>query len=830
MAGNEHSRSSYSYRLFVLAAGIVIPAALLALGANGAQVSGKRHRSAHTASTSSSPAQLGFDKDVAPVVKKYCVSCHSGPSAQSGVNLEKYKTVASALKDRDTWDRVVNALSSNVMPPAGMPHPTMAERDRITTWIQTSLSNAACDVKDPGRVTLRRLNREEYNNTVRDLFGTDLRPGDEFPNDDVGYGFDNIGDVLSISPLLMEKYLNAAEKVSKAVVALPGSAEMLKHVQAAQAEQTAGSGQVFGDGYRVIQTAGEVSNVFDFPQSGEYELRVRAFQQRMGTEPAKMSIRLDGREVKELSVTASAFKPETYYVRTKVEAGKRRVSIAFLNPFHDDTPDPMGKRKPDYRFRDRTLTVMFIEVAGPFDAKTLPTEAQRKLIAASPTENTPLAWELAARKDLKPFAERAYRRPVSDAEVERLVKCALLARDNGESFERGMQLAIQAALVSPNFLFRVETDAPGNTSPNPLLRKEGAKRSAAVSAPVDRQLNPYELANRLSYFLWSSMPDEELMRAAANGSIQKPAGLRAQVARMLKDPKAKALGENFAGQWLMLRSLKNVSPNKDQFPDFNDTLRAAMKTETEMFFNDVVRNDRSILDFIDGKFTYLNEPLAKHYGLTNLGVAGENFRRIALTGDERGGILTQASVLTVTSNPTRTSPVKRGKWVLENLLGTPPPPPPANVPALDKPAGTPLVGTLRQRMEEHRKNPACASCHARMDPIGFGLENFDAVGRWRSKDGDAKIDASGALPGGIKFDGPAGLEKYLKGKKELFTRCLSEKMLTYAIGRGLENYDRCNVDAIIKSVSKNDYRFSSLVMAVVESDPFRKRRGEGLIQ
>jgi mono/diheme cytochrome c family protein len=812
---NQLSSFPFS-RGVVLAAGIFLPAALLVYGADAAQVSKRRARS-HSASSAASSTQVSFDKNVAPLLKKYCLSCHSGTSAQSGVALDKYKSVATILKDRDTWDRVANAVSASAMPPAGMPHPTSAERERLATWIQTSLSTAACDVKDPGSVTLRRLNREEYNNTVRDLFGMDLRPGDEFPNDDVGYGFDNIGDVLSISPLLMEKYLNAAEKVSKTLVVLPGAApEMLKRVQAAQGTQTAGSGQVYGDGYRILQTEGEISVPFDFPQTGEYEIRAKAFQQRVGPEPAKMSFRVDGKYIKGVDVATGANNPTTFFVRTPVQAGKRPVAVAFTNPFHDNTPAPEGKRRPEFRPLDRTLTVMYLEVVGPFDTKTQPTDAQRKLIVESPKENTPEAWTAAAKKDLRPFAARAFRRPVSDAEVNRLVRCALLARDNGEPFERGMQLAIQATLVSPNFLFRVEVE-PQGTSPNSLLRKEGAKR------PAERMLNPYELASRLSYFLWSSMPDEELTRAAANGSLLKAAGLRYHVARMLKDPKSKALGENFAGQWLMLRSLKNVQPNRDQFTDFDDTLRASMKTETEMFFNAVVREDRSILDFIDGKFTYLNEPLAKHYGIA--GVEGGNFRKVALTDGERGGILTQASVLTVTSNPTRTSPVKRGKWVLENLLGTPPPPPP-QVFELDKP-GAQLTGTLRQRMEQHRKNPMCASCHARMDPIGFGLENFDAVGRWRQKDGDAKIDASGALPGGIKFDGPAGLEKYLKTKKELFTRCLSEKMLTYAIGRGLENYDRCNLDAIIKNVAKNNYQFSSLVLAVAESDPFRKRRGEG---
>ncbi len=338
-------------------------------------------------------------------------------------------------------------------------------------------------------------------------------------------------------------------------------------------------------------------------------------------------------------------------------------------------------------------------------------------------------------------------------------------------------------------------------------------------------VNDYELASRLSYFLWSSMPDEELFALAAQGKLHDPKVLTAQARRMLKDPKAQALAENFAGQWLQLRNLANVAPDPARFPDFNDKLRAAMRTETELFFKAVMNEDRSVLDFIDARYTYLNEPLARHYGIP--GVKGEQFRRVTLTDSRRGGLITQASILTVTSNPTRTSPVKRGKWVLEQLFGTPPPPPPPGVTQLADDKKGPLVGTLRQRMEQHRKDPMCASCHARMDPIGFGLENFDAVGRWRTKDGGLPVDASGTLPGGQSFNGPAQLKAILKSKKGLFVRCLSGKMLTYALGRGLEPADTCVVDTIAKTVEKNNYRFSALITAIVQSAPFRQRRGDG---
>ncbi len=790
-----------------LAAGITLPAVLLIFSADAAQVRKKKRSAEGSMSSAMKMVSVSYEKSAAPLVAKYCLACHTGAKAASGVSLDKFKTTAQVIKGRDVWDRVAENVSGGHMPPVGAPRPTQAERDKLSAWIQTTLSRADCDLKDPGRVTLRRLNREEYNNTVRDLFGVNIRPADEFPSDDVGYGFDNIGDVLSMSPLLMEKYLNAAEKVSRAVIVLPESATMTKHFQAAQAAQTPGSGQVYGDGFRILASNGELILNFDFPQAGEFELRARAFQQRAGTEAAKMSFRIDGKDIKTVDVTAGAYSPANFFVRTSVPAGKHRYAVAFINDFYDSTTPPNPKlSKAEQKPRDRNLIVENLEVVGPFGVKALPSEMQKRIVVATPSEETAAAWSAAARKVLKPLAGRAYRRPVTNAEVERLVKCVTLAQNNGETYERGIQIAIQAALVSPNFLFRVEVD-PRTSNPK-----------------AERLLNPYELASRLSYFLWSSTPDEELTASAAKGDLEKPAVLEQQIKRMLKDPRSKALSENFAGQWLMLRSLNNVSPNPDQFPTFNDTLRKSMRTETEMFFNAIVQEDRPILDFIDGKFTYLNEPLAKHYGIG--GIAGENFRRVALTGDQRGGILTQASILTVTSNPTRTSPVKRGKWVLENLLGTPPPPPPPGIPELDKKGG-PLTGSLRQRMEEHRKNPTCASCHARMDPIGFGLENFDAVGRWRAKDGEFAIDASGTLPGGKSFNGPGQLKTILKGKKDLFVRCLSEKMLTYGLGRGLENYDRCTVDTIMKSVAKNNYRFSSLIAAVVESDPFRKRRGQG---
>jgi hypothetical protein len=595
------------------------------------------------------PERIDFAKQVVPILDQYCNRCHSGAKPRGGIALDRYKDDAAALKDLGVWDRVAQRLRAHEMPPAKRPQPKQTEADQITSWVDGILGTTDCvRIKNPGRVTLRRLNRTEYNNTIRDLVGVNFRPADDFPADDVGYGFDNIGDVLSLPPLLLEKYLAAAEKI----------------------------------------------------------------------------------------VTAALDKPET------------RARILFIKP--------TDKNKDE-----------------------------------------------CARKILERFARRAYRRPLATPEVERLAGFVKLAEAQGDSFEKGIELALEAILTSPHFLFRIERD--------PRRPKE----------QLDYQVNEYELATRLSYFLWSTMPDAELFSLAEQGALRK--NLVTQVRRMLRDFKAHALVENFAGQWLQLRNLKNVTPDPDLFPKFDEALRAAMLGETERFFESIVAEDRSVLDFLDADFTFLNERLARHYGI--VGIKGDQFQRVSLKGGPRGGIVTQASILTITSNPTRTSPVKRGKWILENILGTPPPPPPPGAGELSEDKKVVLSGSLRKRMEQHRANPNCATCHQRMDPLGFGLENFDAVGGWRDRDGEFPIDASGVLPDGKSFQGPTELKAILKGKHEAFCRCLTERLVTYALGRGLEAYDKCALDEITKGAARNGYRFSSLVIEIVKSDPFQKRRG-----
>jgi hypothetical protein len=772
-----------------------------------------------TAATQSSPkpgrkaaGPVGGDtyaQQIAPLIKQYCVGCHSGGSPAAGISLAGYQSAAAVLKARDTWTRVSSNIASSHMPPEGVPHPNQAQRDRITAWIDGTISKADCQLHDPGRVTMRRLNREEYNNTIHDLLGINLRPADEFPSDDSGYGFDNIGDVLSISPLLMEKFVSAAEKAARAAIVTPETAN--KPIRYACATLPGANSTRLGNMQgHLFTTNTSLGTDITVPVDGTYILRARGFGQQAGPDPARMAFILDGKTISTVDVPAVQRNPDVYQTHTPITAGKHRYELAFTNDYYVPASEKKGPDGKTIRKRaeDRNLFVEYMEIQPDAGVEPQLPPSHKRIFIAMPNDPTnPAECDACARKIMAAFARRAWRRPVTPDEVSRLARYVDLAAKNGESFERGIQLGVTAALVSPNFLFHVEAD------PQPL------------NAEAKRALNDYEIASRLSYFLWSSMPDDELFTLAAKGKLHDPTVLAAQARRMLRSPKARALADNFSGQWLQLRNLATVAPNTQQFPDFNDKLRASMKTETELFFQEIMNRDRSILDFLDGKFTYLDGPLAKHYGIS--GVDGDQFQRVALTDDRRGGVLTQASILTITSNPTRTSPVKRGKWVLEQILGTPPPPAPPNVPKLADDNKGPLVGTLRQRMEQHRKNPICASCHAQMDPIGFGLENFDAVGKWRDQDGGLPIDSSGVLPGNLKFSGPAQLEKILMSKKKLFVHNLVAKMLTYALGRGVTSHDKCNIDAMASTVAANDYRFSSVITAVVQSDPFRMRKGDG---
>jgi hypothetical protein len=615
-------------------------------------------------------------KEVAPLIDRYCLNCHDSVAARGGVVLDVEAPDPEAHKP--LWVRVADVLRSSTMPPEGEPRPDAKELETINSWLDVA---AFAGDDGPGRVTLRRLNRVEYNNTIRDLIGLDLRPADEFPADDIGYGFDNIGEVLATSPVLVERYLAAADRVIDAAFRSP------------EARQ------------RIMS-----------PPADPYPRAFRLYKAPVRSYPDKR-----------------VFVPRAVVKDPELERQQRIYDV------------------------------------------------------------------------LRAFTDRAFRRPATHDELTRLLGVVLSAEKDGDGPEAAIQVALRAVLVSPHFLF-LAGPVPAEDPSGPPLPE-----------------NDFDLATRLSYFLWGSMPDEELLRLAARAGLRRGEVLQAQVKRMLGDRRSHALAEHFGGQWLQTRNLSGFTPDPVLFPDFDEPLRAAMRKETELFCASIQDEDRSVLEFLDADYTFVNARLARHYGIP--GVEGEGFRQVSLAGTPRGGVLTQASVLAVTSSPTRTSPVKRGKWVLENILGAPPAPPPSGVEALKEGQGAGTSGTLRERMERHRAEPGCASCHRRMDPLGFGLENFDAVGGWRTHDGASPVDASGELPGGKRFRGPEGLRTLLASRRDAFARCLAEKMLTYALGRGLRRSDRRDVDRIAARLALDVYRFSALVLGVVESEAFQARDG-----
>ncbi len=741
------------------------------------------------------PDDTTFQTKILPFLKKYCIDCHKGDKPGGGLSLDGYTTELQARKARKDWGAMQHVLAANEMPPAKSkkPQPTKEERAFVIDWIGKSLTAVDCGgTRDPGRVTMRRLNRAEYNNTIRDLCGVDFKPADDFPADDVGYGFDNIGDVLSFQPILLEKYMAATEKVLAAAIKIEEPAKSIKQSFGAQNILVRPGSAKTKDPVKIaFKSVGQAYlEKFNFPAEGDYVLRFRGWGTKLGGEFPSITLRVNRKDIKTFTVEADRAKPQMYEVRTKLPAGEKSIDVAFTNEFED----PIDKKFREFGI-DR------IEIEGPFDAAPPPeAESTKMLLVARPSAT--VTAQAAAEKVLTNFARRAYRRPVKPDEIARLMKLFDLATKQGEPFVQAIRLPMKAVLVSPHFLYRIEED-PKN--PNDV-----------------RTLNDFEFATRLAYFLWSTMPDETLFQLAQKGELRKPAVLEAQVKRMLKDPRAKALSENFAGQWLELRKLKTLTPDKGYYPTWDDGLKNSMAREAEMYFEYIVQNDRSVLEFLDSDYTFVNDRLAKHYALAN--VTGPDFRKVTLSDGRRGGVVTMGSTLTVTSNPTRTSPVKRGKWILENVLGTPPPPPAPDVPEL--PPTPQLKGTLRQQMEQHRSNPACATCHTKMDPLGFGLENFDGIGSWRTQDNKQAIDPSGVLPGGEKFAGPAELRKVLIGKADMFRHCFAEKLITFGLGRGLEYYDKCVLDDIVAASKANKDSFSSLVLAIVKSDPFQKRKGK----
>ncbi len=744
--------------------------------------------------------QIELDNKIMPLLKRHCLDCHSGAEPDAGLTLDHFETPLSFLKGRFIWEKAVQKMRIMEMPPPDVSELSDAEREELMGWILQTIEEYECGLEpNPGRVTLRRLNATEYSNTIRDLFGLkSFKPASNFPGDDVGYGFDNIGDVLTLPPLLMEKYFLEAERISKALIQTPPPTEMFEQgYPGGQLQVDASSSR--SERELTLASQGTAKIREQVPWAGIYEIAVTAGGDQAGDEPCLMGIEIDGKLVRRIPVPNDRGEPQTYTLRTRLRAGSREIGISFLNDFY--RAGNGGQEK-----LDRNLVVHHLAIAGkkPGGAKLDPSqlsEYHRRILFTTP-KNT-ADRERATRAVVTKWINRAYRRVVEPAEVDRLVDFAMELQDDGDSFEESIQVVLQVILVSPNFLFRVEPP------------------SEALGFTKFRDLDEFELATRLSYFLWSSMPDDELFSLAWKKQLRQGDTLRQQVARMVKDPRAQDFIKNFAGQWLTLRKLRDFQPDRSQFPQWNERIKRLAEYETLRFFSEVMRRDMSVLRLLDADFTYLNQELAEFYGIPN--VQGASFRPVSLKGTPRAGLLTQASVLAVTSNPTRTSPVKRGKWILENLLATPPPPAPPGVPELQEKKGE-LTGTLRERLEQHRADPACANCHKLMDPLGFALENFDAIGQYRTRDGTLAIDASGELPGGIRVRGAAELQQLLiRRHKEQFVECLTEKMLTYALGRGLEYYDKCALDKIIQALEDDDYRFSTLLVGIVTSDPFQKK-------
>jgi mono/diheme cytochrome c family protein len=795
----------------------------------------------------------GFERTVKPFLAENCISCHGNEKHKKDLNFETFTSVKTLIDDREKWDEVVLKLRNREMPPDDEPQPAEHQRQAVAGWLERELARIdKATPPDPGRVTARRLNRAEYNNTVKDLLGVDLRPADDFPQDDSGYGFDNIADVLSLSPALMEKYMTAADRVAREALFGPPAMQPTL-IRLRSDGRRNGDARTFPAQYD--RTGLSLSNAFHAVHrvrvDGEYLIKVGLGGARpLGSDPITLSLWIDDKPAASTVYDAEKaasfdqdrqdFNANTTQFRLRLPAGDHRIAVAIPNiyegypprfggpnpakrpqppprvftPRPGATPEQVTRQRQQFEESEATVAklplngvrVSTVDIGGPYGQVT---GASRESLDRIYTCGHPAGsghQRYCVSRIMTSLARRAFRRPVAAGELDKYVALVHRTQEEENSFEEGLVVGLQALLVSPDFLFRIER-------PRPATR--------AVSMPAITQ---HELASRLSYFLWASMPDEALRRAADTGTLRDPVVLAAQVRRMLRDPKSSALAEQFGGQWLQFRALESLTRNREKFPDFEDYLRQSMRRETELFFEHIIRQDRSILDFIDARYSFLNERLARHYGIA--GVSGPEFRRVDLTGTPRGGVLTQGSVLTVSSYATRTSPVLRGKWILDNLLNAPPPDPPADVPNLDE-GSIGKDATVRQQLEAHRKDPICASCHRRMDPLGFGLENFDAVGAWRTLDGKFPIDATGYLPDGEEFTGPVELRGILTKQRDTFARALTAKLLTYSLGRGLERYDTPTVKQIAGRLPARHYKFSALVLEIVNSLPFQRQRASG---
>jgi mono/diheme cytochrome c family protein len=791
------------------------------------------------------PSAATAPASVAPraVVDKYCITCHNQRTKAGGLILDA-ADLTSPPASAETWEKVIRKVRGGMMPPVGMPRPDRAALDGLASYLETSIDAFAAAHPNPGRTVLHRLNRAEYGNAIRDLLALDVDVTSLLPADDSAYGFDNIGDVLGVSPMLMERYLSAAWKVSGLAVGNTKAAPTVEtfRVRSDLSQNDHIEGLPIG-------TRGGLLIRYTFPVDGEYVIQPRLYRETVniirGLEvPHDLEITFDGERIhlarfggaedekaNYLNPTAAGDDLETRFrLRIPVKAGPHSLGVSFLKKSSAPTVELL---QPFLRERIDPITpvgipeVDKVTIEGPFNVTSAGDSPSRRQIFACRPASNPGPQVIPARavsgadrgdrlsgRDndaacaktvLSALARRAYRRPPTVPEIDRLLGFYNSGKQTGGSFDTGIENALAFMLVSPQFLYRFERD-PDEASSDGVYR-----------------LTDLELASRLSFFIWSSIPDDQLLNLAVAGKLRNQGVLDQQVKRMLADERARALGSNFAGQWLYLRNLKSLRPDEDVFPDFDDNLRQALQRETEMLFEHIVLQDKSVLDLLSADYTFLNERLARHYGIPN--VYGGQFRRVAVRDDYRRGLIGHGSILALNSYGNRTSPVTRGKYVLSNILGTPPPPPPDNVPPLDEKPGK--ASSMRERMEEHRSNPACAGCHKLMDPIGLALENFDGIGRWRTSDSGVRIDASSTLWDGTAIDGPAGLRRAILARPDQFARTATEMLLTYALGRGLEHTDMPVVRSIVKESAAQNYRFSSLVTGIVKSAPFQMRMTQG---
>ncbi len=810
-------RSSVSAAVIALAVLFVAPAAAHAAGQEPAA-----HAEASTAATSESA-------EYRAVLDRYCTTCHNDRLQTAGLTLESLDMVHVGA-GAETWEKVIRKLRAREMPPPRRPRPDDATYGALVDWIETGLDRAAVAEVNPGTETVHRLNRTEYTNAIRDLLALEIDGRELLPADDLSYGFDNIADVLSLSPALLERYMLAAGKIAEMAVGDPSirpttevyttSPVLMQHARMSELHP-------FG-------SRGGFATRHYFPVDGEYEFKVTLERthgdaikglQRRNT----LEVRLDRARVARFEIGADGQREAWNAVfnltpyernadsdlrfRMPVQAGMREVALSFLrrSALPEGVLEPISAAET-YHYagdRDAPMAVWIVEIEGPFNGATATADAatpsRERIFTCLP--DGPAAEPACAEEILGTLARRAFRRPVTDDDVAALMAFYDVGHAKG-GFESGVEFALRAILVDPEFLFRIEQDP------------------AAAAPGEPYRISDLELASRLSFFLWSSIPDDDLLGVAASGSLRDEGVLGAQVRRMLADPKAEALVDNFAGQWLFLRNMRSVKPDPVAFPEFDGNLREAFTRETELWFESQIKEDRSVIEVLTSDYTYANERLAKHYGIS--GVAGNHFRRVMLPDERRRGILGQGSVLTATSYANRTSPVKRGVWVLENLLGAPPPPPPADVPGLEdsdsvadpsNPESRPR--SVRERMERHRTDPVCASCHVRMDPLGFALESFDAIGGYRELPVE---QTSGTLPSGRELNGPASVREMLLANREEFVGTVTEKLLTYGLGRGVEYYDLPWIRRIVRQAEADDYRWSSLILGIVESTPFQMRK------